>query len=64
MHELLANHMVRWQQEKMRRPEWQHRVTLATRPPMVSGRQRVTARAQWLRTRRARADQAWAGGTR
>jgi hypothetical protein len=62
MHELLANHMVRWQQQKMRRPEWQHRVALATRP--VTRRQRVTARVPRLRTRWARVDQAVAGGTR
>lgn len=64
MHELLADHMVRWQQETMRRPEWQHRVALATRPPRVSGRQRVTARARRLRTRWARPDQALAGSIR
>jgi hypothetical protein len=62
MHELLANHMVRWQQEKMRRPEWQHRVALATRP--VTRRPRVTARVPRLRMRWARVDQAVAGGTR
>jgi hypothetical protein len=59
MHELLANHMVRWQQEQMRRPEWQHRVALATRP--VTRRQRVTARVPRLRTRWARVEQAVAG---
>jgi hypothetical protein len=61
MHELLANHMARWQQEKMRRPEWQHRVALATRPPRVSRRQRLTAHVQRLRMRRARPNQALAG---
>jgi hypothetical protein len=60
MHELLANHIVRWQQEKMRSPEWQHRVALATRSPRVSRDQRVTARVQRLRTRWAKADQALA----
>jgi hypothetical protein len=62
MHELLANHMVRWQQEKMHRPEWQHRVALATRP--VTRRQGVTARIPRLRTRWVSVDQAVAGGTR
>jgi hypothetical protein len=62
MHELLADHMVRWQQEKMRRPEWQHRVALATRP--ATRRRLVTARVPRLRTRWARVDQAVAGGTR
>jgi hypothetical protein len=37
MHELLANHMVRWQEQKMRRPEWQHRVALAARPVFAAG---------------------------
>jgi hypothetical protein len=62
MHELLANHMVRWEQEKMQRPEWQHRVALATHK--VSRRQPATARVRRLRTRWARPDQALAGGTR
>jgi hypothetical protein len=62
MHELLANHMVRWQQQKMRRPEWQHQVALATRP--VTRPHRVTARVPRLRARWARIDQALAGGTR
>ena len=62
MHELLANHMVRWQQEKMRLPEWQHRVAMATRT--VPRRQRVTARAKRLHMRWARPDQALASGTR
>ena len=64
MHELLATHMVRWQQEKMRRPEWQHAVALATRTRRVSRRQLVTGHVQRLRTRWARPDQALAGGTR
>jgi hypothetical protein len=62
MHELLANHMVRWEQEKMRRPEWQHRVALATHK--VSRRQPATARVRRLRTRWGRPDQALAGRTR
>ena len=62
MHELLANHMVRWQQEKMRRPEWQHRVALATHK--VSRRRRVTARVPRLRARWARPEEALAGGSR
>jgi hypothetical protein len=62
MHELLANHMVRWQQERMWRPEWQHRVALAKRPPRVSRRQRVTARVQRLRARWVRPEEALAGG--
>jgi hypothetical protein len=45
----------------MRRPEWQHRVALATRPPRVSRRQRLTAHVQRLRMRRARPNQALAG---
>lgn len=64
MHELLANHTVRSQQEKMWRPEWQHRVALATRPRRVSRRQRVTAHVQRLRTRWARPEEALAGGSR
>ena len=64
MHELLTDHMVRWQQEKMRRPEWQHRVGLATGARRGSRRQMVTAQVQRLRTRWARPDQALAGGTR
>jgi hypothetical protein len=64
MHELLADHMVRWQQEKMRRPEWQHRVGLATGTRRGSRRQLVTAHVQRLRTRWVRPDQAMAGGTR
>jgi len=64
MHELLANHMVRWEQEKMRRPEWQHTVALATRTRRGSRRRLVTANVQRLRTRWARPDQALAGGTR
>ena len=64
MHELLTDHMVRWQQEKMRRPEWQHRVGLATGARRGSRRQMFTAQIQRLRTRWARLDQALAGGTR
>jgi hypothetical protein len=64
MYELLANHMDRWQQEKMRRPEWQHRVALATRTRRGSRRQMVTAHVRRLRTRWAQPDQALAGGTR
>jgi hypothetical protein len=56
--------MVRWQQEKMRRPEWQHRVGLATGTRRASRRQMVTAHVQRLRTRWVRPDQALAGGTR
>jgi hypothetical protein len=64
MYELLANHMVRWQQEEMLRPEWQHRVGLATGTHRGSRRQLVTARVRRLRTRWAPPDQALAGGTR
>jgi hypothetical protein len=64
LHELLANHMVRWEQQKMRRPEWQHRVALATRTRRDSRRQLVTAHVQRLRTRRAQPDRAFAAGTR
>jgi hypothetical protein len=64
MHELLANHTVRWQQQKMRHPEWQHRVALATRTRGASRRQLVTAPVQRLRTRRAQPDQALAAATR
>lgn len=64
MHELLANHMVRWEQEKMRRPEWQHKAALATRSRRVSRHRLVTAHLQRLRTRRARPHHAFAGDTR
>ena len=64
MHELLANHMVRWEQEKMRRPEWQHTVALAMRRREGPRRQLFTARVQRLRSRWARPDQALAAGTR
>jgi hypothetical protein len=64
MHELLANHMVRWEQQKMRRPEWQHRAALATRARRDSQRQLVTAHVQRLRTRWARPDHSLAAGTR
>ena len=64
MHELLANHMVRWQSEKMRRPEWHHTVALATRTRRGSRRRLVTAHVQRLRTRWTQTDQALAGGTR
>ena len=64
MHELLTDHMVRWQQEKMRRPEWQHRVGLATGTRSGYRRQLVTAPVRRLRTRWAQPDQALAGGTR
>jgi len=62
MHELLANHMFRWHQEKMARPEWQHRAALIA--AAVPWHKRVSARAQVLRTRWARPDQALAGGSR
>ena len=64
MHELLANHTVRWQQQKMQHTEWQHRVALATRTRKASRRQRVTTHVQRLRTRRAQPDQALAAATR
>jgi hypothetical protein len=64
MHELLATHMVRWEHEKMRRPEWQHTVALAMRRRGGSRRQLFTARFRRLRSRWARPDQALAAGTR
>jgi len=58
----MAYHMIRWQQEKMARPEWQHRAALTV--AAVPWHKRVSARAQVLRTRWARPDQALAGSTR
>ena len=59
---LIAHQMVRWQQEKMRRPEWQHRA--AAIAAAVPWHRRVTARLRLLRTRGARPEPALAGGTR
>jgi len=59
---LIAHQMVRWQQEKMARPEWQHRAAaIAAAAPW---HRRVTARVRVLRTRWTRREPALAGGTR
>ena len=59
---LIAHQMVRWQQDRMRRPEWQHRAAaIAAAAPW---HRRVTARVGLLRTGWARPDPALAGGTR
>jgi hypothetical protein len=59
---LIAHQMVRWQQEKMAMPEWQHRA--AAIAAAVPWHRRVTARLRLLRTRGARPEPALAGGTR
>ena len=59
---LIARQMVRWQQEKMRRPEWQHRA--AAIAAAVPWHRRVTAWIRLLRTRWARPEPALAGGAR
>ena len=59
---LIAHQMVRWQQEKMAGPEWQHRA--AAIAAAVPWHERVTARVRQLRTRWARPEPVLAGGTR
>jgi hypothetical protein len=59
---LMAYHMIRWQQEKMARPEWQHRAALTA--AAVPWHKRVSARAQVLRTRWARSEPALSGSSR
>jgi hypothetical protein len=54
--------MVRWQQEKMAGPEWQHRA--AAIAAAMPWHKRVTARVRLLRTGWARPEPALAGGTR
>jgi hypothetical protein len=59
---LIAHQMVRWQQEKMAGPEWQHRA--AAIAAAMPWHKRVIAQVRLLRTAWARPESALAGGTR
>jgi hypothetical protein len=59
---LIAHQMVRWQQEKMAGPEWQHRA--AAIAAAMPWHKRVIAQVRLLRTAWARPEPAPAGGTR
>jgi len=59
---LIAHQMVRWQQEKMAGPEWQHRA--AAIAAAMPWHKRVIAQVRLLRTAWARPEPALAGGPR
>jgi hypothetical protein len=57
---LIAHQRVRWQEEKMARPDWQHRA--AAIAAAVPWHRRFTARVRLLRTRSATPEPARACG--